>query len=181
MHEPQTAYPLDRSAAELPDGMVVLEKELSPVTTTSTSSYGLEALKWAFSFPAMLGMVLVGRVFYEGRKFFVDPDLWWHIKVGQDILRTHHFPTTDPYSWTVAGQPWIAYEWLGEITLALVNRAGGLLALEIGLLLFSSIIMLSVYGLASMRSGNSKAGFVSAGILCLRGLVSFSLCPHTFR
>ncbi len=180
MHEPQTAYPLDRSSAELPDGIAGPEKELSPATTTSTSSYGLEALKWAFSFPAMLGMALIGRVFYEGRKFFVDPDLWWHIKVGQDILRTHHFPTTDPYSWTVAGQPWIAYEWLGEVALALVNRAGGLLALEIGLLLFSSIIMLSVYGLASMRSGNSKAGFVSAVILCLISFGSFSLRPQMF-
>src|SRR5579863_5758542 len=75
----------------------------------------LEVLKWMFSFPAMLGTFLVGRVFYEARGFFVDPDVWWHIKVGQDILRTHHWPTTDTYSFTAASTIWIAYEWLGEI------------------------------------------------------------------
>src|SRR6516164_9867089 len=84
-----------------------------------------ELLKWAFSFPAMLGAILVGRVFYEARDFFVDPDVWWHIKTGQNILATRHWPTTDPYSSTVAGQPWLAYEWLAEVMLAAVARVGG--------------------------------------------------------
>ena len=87
----------------------------TPKQITGSPSKFVEGLKWAISFPAMLGMFLIGRVFYEGRGFVVDPDVWWHIKVGQDILRTHHFPTVDPYSFTAAGTPWIAYEWLGEI------------------------------------------------------------------
>src|SRR5215467_5544433 len=103
------------------------------------------ALKWIFSFPAMLATLLVGRVFYEARGFSVDPDLWWHIKVGDDILRTHHFPTTDPYSWTVAGHPWIAYEWLGEVFLALVNRLGGIPGLAAFLIGLSGLIMLALY------------------------------------
>src|ERR1700760_4005608 len=78
----------------------------------------VSVLQAVFSFPAMLGVALVGRVFYEARVFFVDPDLWWHIKVGQDILATHRWPTVDPYSFTAAGQPWIAYEWLGDVLLA---------------------------------------------------------------
>src|SRR5689334_11011324 len=126
----------------------------------------LELLKWAVSFPAMLGMLLIGRIFYEARGFNIDPDMWWHIKVGGDILRTHHWPTFDPYSWTAAGTPWIAYEWLGEIPLYLVHgissRLGGVVALDLFLILFSSVIMLAVYWLAATRSGNSKAGFVSA-------------------
>src|ERR1700683_3659091 len=66
-----------------------------------------------FSFAAMLGTCLIGRVFLSLRSFQVDPDLWWHIKVGEGILATHHWPTTDAYSFTVAGQPWVSYEWLG--------------------------------------------------------------------
>src|SRR5579863_10632637 len=84
------------------------------------SAKWLEAVKWMFSFPAMLGTFLVGRVFYEARGFFVDPDVWWHIRIGQDILRTHHWPTVDTYSFTAAGTPWIADGWLGEIVLALM-------------------------------------------------------------
>ena len=144
----------------------------------------LELLKWAVSFPAMLGMLLVGRIFYEARGFNIDPDMWWHVKVGGDILRTHHWPTFDPYSWTAAGTPWIAYEWLGEIPLYLVHsisgRLGGVVALDLFLIVFSSVIMLAVYWLATTRSGNSKAGFVSALFLASLAFGNFSLRPQMF-
>lgn len=138
------------------------------------------ALKWIFSFPAMLATLLVGRVFYEARGFSVDPDLWWHIKVGDDILRTHHFPTTDSYSWTVAGHPWIAYEWLGEVFLALVNRLGGVLGLAAFLIGLSGLIMLALYLLSTVRGGNSKAGFISSVILCSLAAGSFTARPQMF-
>jgi len=54
-------------------------------------------LQHAISFPAMLGMLLVGAVFGTVRSFNVDPDLWWHIKTGELILSTHRWATTDPY------------------------------------------------------------------------------------
>src|SRR5215470_7640854 len=61
----------------------------------------VDVLKWVFSFPAMLGTMLVGAVFVLGRYFNVDPDLWWHLKNGENILATHHWPTTDSFSFTV--------------------------------------------------------------------------------
>src|SRR5262245_42267978 len=144
----------------------------------------LEVLKWVASFPAMLGMLLVGRTFYEARGFNIDPDMWWHIKVGGDILRTFHWPTVDPYSWTAAGTPWIAYEWLGEIPLYLVHAVGGRLrgvvALDLFLIAFSSVIMLAVYWLATIRSANSKAGFISALFLASLAFGNFSLRPQMF-
>jgi len=140
----------------------------------------LELLKWAFSFPSMLGMLIVGRVFYEGRSFPVDPDVWWHIKVGQDLLRTHHLPTTDIYSWTAANTPWIAYEWLGELPLGLIHRSGGLLGLDFFLIALASIIMLALYWLGTVRSGNSKAAFISALLLTSIAFGNFSLRPQMF-
>jgi hypothetical protein len=150
----------------------------TPLTLSSAKNKLLELLKWAFSFPAMLGVCLIGRVFFQSRNFFVDPDLWWHIRVGQDILRTGHFPTNDTYSWTVAGQPWLAYEWLGEVVLALVNRVGGVVALSAVLTILGSAILLALYWLASTRAENSKAGFVSALTLAVFASVSFTLRPQ---
>jgi hypothetical protein len=135
-------------------------------------------LQKVFSFPAMLGILLVGRVFYEARAFFVDPDLWWHVKVGQDILATHRWPTVDPYSFTAAGQPWIAYEWLGDVLLGWVAQVGGLLGLDILLFALASTVMLALYGYATMKSGNSKAGFVTAGLMCSLAFASFNLRPQ---
>ena len=134
--------------------------------------------RYVFSFPAMLASLLVGVVFVQGRLFNVDPDLWWHIKVGETILATHHWPTADTYSFTVAGQPWFAYEWLGDVLLAVVNRIGGVLALDLLLIVLGSTVALALYAFATLRSGNSKAGFVSSAALLLLASVSFSLRPQ---
>ena len=54
-----------------------------------------------------------------------DPDSWWQVKVGLDLLANRTFPIVDPYSYTFAGHPWIAKEWLGQVFLGLAYRAGG--------------------------------------------------------
>ena len=128
----------------------------------------------------MMGIFLVGRVFFEARGFFVDPDLWWHIKVGQDILATHHFPNADIYSFTVYGHPWMAYEWLGELAFAFAAKMGGVFGLEVMLVLLSSAVVLALYGFATIRSGNSKAGFVSTLLLCSLAFASFNMRPQMF-
>lgn len=135
-------------------------------------------LLWLVSFPAMLGVALIGRVFASMRAFFVDPDVWWHLKDGQAILATHHWPMTDPYSFTVYGQPWIAFEWLGDVLLASVSRLGGVLGLDILLIVLGSAVMIALYYLGTLRSGNSKAGFLAAGLLCSLAFPSFTLRPQ---
>jgi len=141
---------------------------------TSTASPFLKVI----SFPAMLATLLVGAVFFIARDFSVDPDLWWHIKNGQNILATHHWPTTDLFSFTVAGQPWISTEWLGDVLFATVARLGGLQGLDALLIILGAAVMLALYGYATLRSGNSKAGFVVATILFVLANPSFSLRPQ---
>jgi len=54
-----------------------------------------------------------------------DPDLLWHIKVGQWILDHHELPYTDIYSFTRLGQPWISTSWLSQVLFALVHAPWG--------------------------------------------------------
>lgn len=135
-------------------------------------------LQRCFSFPAVLGAVLVAAAATSARAFSLDPDVWWHVKVGQEILATHHWPTVDPYSFTVAGQHWLAYEWLGDVMLAATFRIGGMRGLELLLMVLGSAIMLALYALATLRSGNSKAGFVASVILFVLAAASFTLRPQ---
>ena len=141
----------------------------------------VSALQKVFSFPMMLATALGGRRrFSVTRTFAVDPDLWWHLKVGETILPTHHLPTTDPYSFTVHGQLWLAYEWLGEIVLATAQRLGGLRGLDALLIGLGCAVMLAIYAFATIRTGNSKAGFAAAAILLVLARPSFSLRPQMF-
>jgi len=118
-----------------------------------------------FSFAAMLGTCLIARVFFWLRSFNVDPDLWWHIKYGQTILATHHWPTTEAYSFTVAGQHWLAYEWLGDVVLAAAYGVGGLRGLGALLIILGSAFALALYYFTTIRCGNPKAGFLATAIL----------------
>jgi hypothetical protein len=179
MSEQQTAIPPDRRLTAAPSEALPVPTDPPGAASdlATPASKLLEALKWAVSFPAMLGAFLVGRVFYEGRAFVVDPDVWWHIKNGQNILATHHWPTVDPYSFTVNGTPWLSYEWLGDVAIGFVGRFG-LQALDALLIVLASIIMLAVYYLAALRSGNSKASFVSALLLSIFAFGNFTLRPQ---
>src|SRR5437763_4921266 len=55
-----------------------------------------------------------------------DADIGWHIRSGEQILATRSVPRTDPFSSTMQGQPWFAWEWLYDAVLGLANRAMGL-------------------------------------------------------
>ncbi len=58
-----------------------------------------------------------------------DPDVWWHLRTGQLILQTGHIPHADPYSFTRAGKPWVDHEWLSQVLIYSLYRAGGWIAL----------------------------------------------------
>lgn len=131
-----------------------------------------------FSFPAMLGMLLVAGMATIARTFFIDPDVWWHIKFGQVILATHRLPTNDIYSFSAGGWPWIDAEWAAEVLLAAAYRLDGVRGLEILLLVLGSAILASLYLLATIRCGNSKAGFLTAAAVFLLATPSFNLRPQ---
>jgi hypothetical protein len=148
------------------------------VTHSFPKSSRINPLHQIFSFPAMLGGLLVVGVFAARHNFEVDPDLWWHLKVGENILATHRWPTVDPYSFTAGGQPWLAYEWLGDVFFAAVARIAGLQGLQALLIILSAAIMLALYGYATLRSNNSKAGFVAAALMLILAALNFNLRPQ---
>jgi len=135
-------------------------------------------LRWLCSFPAMLGALLVGATFMVVRSFNVDPDMWWHIRTGELILSTHRWATTDPYSYTAAGAPWMSCEWLGDVFFAVVYRVGGLRGLEVLLAVLASAVILALYGFATLRSGNCKAAFLVSAVLLALATASFNLRPQ---
>ncbi|MGA8299220.1 MAG: hypothetical protein WB817_07025 [Terriglobales bacterium] len=55
-----------------------------------------------------------------------DPDIGWHIRDGQLIISTHRITRTDPFSSTMHGQPWFAWEWLYDLLLGILYNACGL-------------------------------------------------------
>ncbi|HEY2018182.1 MAG TPA: hypothetical protein VGH38_31970, partial [Bryobacteraceae bacterium] len=65
--------------------------------------------------------------FFQGyQKLFRDSDAGWHIRNGEAILATGKLPRSDPYSFTLAGKPWFAWEWASDVAAGAVHRWSGL-------------------------------------------------------
>ncbi len=52
-------------------------------------------------------------------------DHWWHMLTGRYILEHGTIPTTDPFSFTAPGAPWVNWEWLaGLLMVSAYDRFG---------------------------------------------------------
>jgi hypothetical protein len=75
-------------------------------------------------FFALILMALFGQP-SRWQALLGDGDTGWHIRTGEYIL-AHGIPTHDSFSFSRAGKPWFAWEWLSEVILAQTHRWWGL-------------------------------------------------------
>ncbi len=78
-----------------------------------------------WSLAALVGLSFFALLLPTVSGFLYDPDMQWHVRTGQEILASGHFPQTDSYSWTRTGQPWIAKEWLSQVLYASAYNLAG--------------------------------------------------------
>src|SRR3954467_3803438 len=72
-----------------------------------------------------------------------DPDLWGHIRFGQDLLHSHQVNRVDIYSYTTGSAVWVNHEWLSEAALAWsYDHAGaaGLVWLKLALAMTAAVL-----------------------------------------
>ena len=155
----------------------VRDPSLGSPRHASPGAIGALARK-VFSFPVLMGALLVGVAVFSARLNLPDPDMWWHVVVGKRILSTHTWPTSDSFSFTAPGAPWMAYEWLGEVVMALAARLGLFQGLTALLMALGAIYMALLYGYACLVSGNSKAALVSCAIFLPLLTVFFTPRPQ---
>ena len=74
-------------------------------------------------------LALAAGAFVIGLAPLADGDLWWHLAAGRELVRTHAFLMTDPFSSGAAGRPWIDVHWLFQLAVYGIHVLGGLRAL----------------------------------------------------
>jgi hypothetical protein len=126
---------------------------------------------------AMAALLIVLTAF-TARGRLNDPDLWWHLKTGELIWRTHSIPLVEPFSFSAAGHPWTAQEWLSEVTIYGAYHLAGYSGLMVWLFVLASAIVLGGYLLSTLYSGNVKVGFLGAMITWLFATVGLAIRPH---
>ena len=87
---------------------------------TSTHAY-----RFAILLGLLITVVIGGSYMHDYARVLGDPDTFWHIKLGSDIISSGHLPTVDTYSHSYAGKPFVSKEWLSEVLFALSFRSWG--------------------------------------------------------
>jgi hypothetical protein len=105
----------------------------------------------------------------------VDTDLYWHLAAGRYIVEMRSVPTTDPFSSTMLGRPWVDIYWLAQAGWYLLYQAFGPAGLS---LLVMALAMVSLLFVWKQLSGPV---FLHALILILVAVVSgpvWTARPH---
>ena len=112
------------------------------------------------SFRVLLAAGLVFIYLLTINNRFNDPDLWFHLKLGETVWSTHAVPSMDTFSHTVYGHPWTAHEWLAQLGIYAAYRMGGYSGLMAVLAILGSVLFLLVYTLSYRYSGDALVAFL---------------------
>ncbi len=107
-----------------------------------------------------------------------DAGIGWHICAGQLILATGAIPHVDPFSSTMTGQPWFAWEWLYDVMVGWLDKVAGLN----GVVFFTaSIIALTfswTFRLLLRRGTNLIVALALVLLAASAAMIHFFARPH---
>lgn len=74
----------------------------------------------------------------------VDPDFWWHVRVGRWMVEHRRLPGHDLFTYTVAGHRWVDHEYATEVLMWLTYHRFGLtgVSLAFGFLTWTGLMLL---------------------------------------
>lgn len=127
---------------------------------------------------SLLAALLAGAVLLQfSVSLLADPDTYWHLKTGLDIVASGALPSVDNYSYTFAGHPWVSKEWLAQVAFALAYEQWS----WAGLAALATLSIATTAGLASwFLSAHLKpiAAILVASAATFMIFPIFSVRPH---
>ncbi len=86
-------------------------------------------------------MLLATLTIVGSQRMLGDGDPGFHIKTGEYILNHQSLPSADPFSFTMAGKEWFAWEWLSDVLFAWIHGMFGLN----GVVVFCNLIIAATF------------------------------------
>ncbi|MBN1592514.1 MAG: hypothetical protein JW941_04605 [Candidatus Coatesbacteria bacterium] len=103
-------------------------------------------------------------------------DIWFLLKTGELILETNSVPTSDPFSYTSFGKPWIMHEWLFCVVAELVRRHLGL-----DLLVILKAVLVSLAFTITLYTAAIRAGFKRNAVIFVASFLVMAAGASRFR
>jgi hypothetical protein len=107
-----------------------------------------------------------------------DADTGWHIRTGEQIIASHAVPRTDPFSYTMQGEPWYAWEWLYDLAIAAVHHVAGLNGVVFVTATIISLTFALLFHLILLRCRNLAVASVLTLLAAASAQVHMLARPH---
>jgi len=120
----------------------------------------------------------IGTIAFQIKLCVLDPDIWWHLKVGDWIIDHGAVPHTGILSRTAASRPWVAYSWGYETLMSRSYAWFGLIGIGLYGVLLTLAVAYAVYWMLRRLSGRFWVACVGTGIVCSAFL--FNGMPRPF-
>jgi len=113
----------------------------------------LAGILWIFFYFFIFTLLLKGSFGY------LDPDLGWHLKAGEEIVKTGFVPDVNHYNYTFTGA-WVDHEWLSNLLVYEIYSHWGYIALSVlfALLIVGVLIILNIW--AQRACPGAAPGFI---------------------
>lgn len=86
--------------------------------------------------------ILLACFFLKNSFGYLNPDLGWHLKMGEEIFLTHKLPQIETHDFSLEGQIWADHEWLSNLITFLIYSKCGYVAVG---LFFMVVALLAFY------------------------------------
>jgi hypothetical protein len=107
-----------------------------------------------------------------------DSDTGWHIRTGEWILKNRRVPATDLFSFTKAGQPWVAWEWLSDVLMAAMHNRLGLGGIVVASLVLLGATSVCIYRSTVEESEYRLIAIVLTGLAIAASTIHWLARPH---
>ena len=137
---------------------------------------------WLPSIPALVfvGILAFILLVFQDPLLNSDGDLPRHLRHGEWMLEQHHLVRADAFSYTMAGRPFVGFEYGSQLVYALAHRAGGLAAVTAlaALLIASAYALLARFLLRRRVEPLLACGLTGAAVSI--GMGHWLARPHLF-
>lgn len=109
-----------------------------------------------------------------------DGDTGWHVRTGEWILANGQVPHQDIFSYTRAGQPWFAWEWISDILFGWLQQHAGMAAVVLASIAIVCVTSVLLFRLLLRKCGNPLLSIAIMFLVTGGTAVHWLARPHLF-